>query len=294
MKKIGVSICVFLVILITIFLISTRNAYVRKIFLSENQVFSNRYDKHYKKLYEFKDENFYVCFGDDEAILSARKDFLFWVENNWDYFPPDDETNTINSTEINNILYIYGVTKKNDVNEIALIEGNLNRVKNYEYFGKRISSKNVLCFCLKIPRKKCVTLSASLAFMDSNNRMVSETNQDNKEILNLLSQLSKENINPTMQTINENILRTSQHHKTYNISEKYYIIRDDNKYIFKENQEKIDIQFFNDFALLIMRLHITQRSNSKTNHSEYFSKTYKLEYSDTIWELKEHVLNGNN
>ncbi len=292
-KKILIPIFVFiLVFIVSIYFYTTRNAYedlIKGVYFSEKSAVDS-WDKYPSEvLYEFRDENFYVRFCEDEDVYSAKKDLL-WVRDDYSVFPFKKNGSSIHCTSVGDMIYIYGVTQREDVQEVVIADSWLNR-KNAEFNGKIIESKKALCFCIKMSKKEVTLTEKSILFVDGDNNIVSELPQTNTEVDDLIDSLL-DSINPNVQTVNSENLRLSSLCLEKEISEKFFLVREKDKCILEVFSESFDIQFYDNFALLTKRKTVTKYSD-KLNKS-YYNTSYKLEYSEQLYKLKEYALNEYN
>lgn len=290
LKKIGILILILLLVFTTCFYFYiTKDAYkehIKGVYFSAKSAMDS-WDKNPSEiLYEFEDENFYIRFCEDEDVFSVKKSEFMWVKNEYNGFPTKS-LNSIHSTTVNDVIYIYGVTQKENVEKIIVADSLLNQ-KNAQFNGEKIESKNALCFCIKLPLKDFVLLESSILLVDGQNRIISELDENNTEEDKLLSSLL-ENISPDKQTINYEPIGTSSVNYNKTIAEKFFIIRDNNNFYLEVLSEGIDIQFHDDFVLLTEQKTIT-RTTDTINNTHYLT-SYKLEYNDDLIKLKQYTLN---
>ena len=133
-------------------------------------------------------------------------------------------------------------------------------------------------------------MESSILFVDGQNRIISELDENNTEEDKLLSSLL-ENISPDRQTVNYEPIGTSSVYYNKTIAEKFFIIRDKNNSYLEVLSEGIDIQFYDDFVLLTEKKTVT-RTTDTINNTHYLT-SYKLEYNDVLIKLKQYALNTN-
>ena len=152
-----------------------------------------------------------------------------------------------------------------------------------EYYGKRIEDLNVLCFCLKIPADAPLGSSPTLAFIDSNNNIISELPETEQLLTPLL-----ESVHLTEQTLNASDIEFQVPLElTEKKMEKYHLILKSNlQYSLEIYTEDLHLWFLEDFALL--RTDRTTRFQTSEELIEtQYNTAYKLEYSNELLKLRE-------
>lgn len=282
--------------LIGFYLITIHNAYNGFVYFTAKSAVKNwSKEKSEEVLFEFEDENFYICFDNNENIKSARKDTVFWVKNQFNGFPQG--TNMIRSTTINDILYIYGVTEKENVKEVKIVDSYLNNI-DASFNGKQVDtlySSDALCFCLKVPVKEFIVSPYSLAFIDSNNKIVSEIPVTQDSELDLLLEPVLKHVNqlPDQQTVNQQMSDIN-----YSLTvrkgqlEKFYIAFDKKNCYLQEYSQTIKVEFADDYALIIDQNTITTRYPDEID-TDFYTRTYKMEYTEDLLNLKYYAIEQN-
>ena len=291
-KNFLISILIFILAFIAfIYFYATRNAsedLIKGVYFSAKSAVDS-WDKNSSDvLYEFGDEKFYVRFCEDEDVYSAKKDLLVWVRDNHSGFPLKKSGSSIHCTSVGDMIYIYGVTQRENVQEVVISDSWLNR-RNAEFNGKKIESKNALFFCIKLSRKKFALSDISILFVDGDNNIVSELPKTNTEEDDLIDSLL-DNINPDIQTVNRENLRPSSLNFKKETAEKFFLVREENMFVLEVFSEGIEIQFYDDFALLTKRKTVTKYSDAVTNN--HYHTSYKLGYNDDLIKLKQYAINA--
>lgn len=294
MKKINRVLILFVLFFITVLVViycrATHNTNYKSVhFTAEDSM--KDLDSHYGKvLYEFKDEKFLLRFYEEDLLASSKKDEVFWVKDYYNGILKED-INDIRSATVGDTIYIYGVTKCKDVDQVKVLDWLLNE-KTTVYNGKRIDSKKILCFCLKIPKNKIILPSVSIKFVDSRNNIVNELSEFQNDELYVLLESVLSAKDKGVFVANKQTLRPSSLNISKKISERFYLTREENnKYSFQEFSKNIELMFFDDYVLVIEEEKVT--TYSKTVHISNYNISYKMNYTDDLLKLKDYALSQN-
>lgn len=292
MKKFKQFFIVFLVLILLfaiVYFYSTRNAhedFIKGVYLSSKSAIDSWDKNPSETLYEFEDEKFYIRFCEDGDIYSAKKESFLWVRNSIGGFPYKNE-NSVYCVAIDDDIYIYGVTQRENVQKVFIVDDWLNK-KDAKFNGKKINSKNSLCFCVKLHQKQLVSSDLSIVFIDDKNNIISELSETNMIEDKLLESLS-DHINFETRTVNNETLLPSSLCFEKEMSEKYFLIYENNTFFLEVFSEGLEIQFYDDFVLLTKTKTITKYLDKVVEN--YYHESYKLKYNDELIKLKQYVLN---
>lgn len=236
-------------------------------------------------LYEYKDDNFYMIF-DGENIYTARKDTAFWVQNDVTSIL-SDEINKIRSVTINNTIYIFGLTRREDVRQVKLVDSYFYE-KETEFYGKRIEQENILCFCVKVPDDTFISSSAAVTFIDSNGNIISELPNNEKGEYDLLLDSVLEKCTENLQAVNQADIELNGPKLKRKTAEHFYLNRQPgNKFKFQHYEENIVVSFLDDFVLIVFNTDVTTRE--KYMQTDNYDISYKMEYNADLLKLKEYA-----
>ncbi len=264
---------------VILYFIITRNSHFPYVYFSTESATDQWISDSEKVLLEYQDEHFYIYWDDNGNIVSLRKDTAFWVVHR---LGSSVGTNSVYSATVKGDLYLYGTTKKADVQSVKLVDFVLNEIPS-SFFGKRIESVDALFFCIKIPKDTFIGLSSRLVFLDSNDNIVSEQPKEES----LLEPFLK-TVDPAQQVVNQpeikelgssslSELRLQQFHLDY---------ENTNDYTLQEYTERLTMYFLDDYVLLINQKGVTSYYQNEVQTS-YYDTTYKLEYTEELLDLKK-------
>lgn len=283
-KRIIIFISVFVIVFsIFFYFVATNKAYDKKIFFSPQSAVKNWGLQSDEMLFEFSDENFYIGFDNNSRIKSARKDFGFWVRSKSDVFSKSD-VNDIYTVTVKNTVYVYGITREKDAKEVKILDYLLDEVDT-EFNGSFIDSINALCFCLKIDESDLVLGSYSVEIIDGDNKIIPETLSQDEKLVSLINQILEAPRNGTetyddIELSNDSLaLKTAGH---------LHLVGETDGETLQEYKEFVEFYFYDDFVLIQEKTEIFTAKNSEhaKTRTRFYSKTYKLEYTDQLRELK--------
>ncbi len=275
----GVIALTVLVVFGAVYYCAVRHSYDWRIAFSAESVFGDG-----EILYEVKDENFYVRFCEGGNILSARKDVAFWVKNDVGGFPALSETNYIQAATVNGVMYIFGVTTRDGVEKIEVVNSRLKPFDGVVFNGKRVGERNALCFCLKISPKQLVALSASLSFVDESGCVVSELTpaQDTQQAALLYDIAANVSLYHSAEgDITEEALISKTKTK---MNERFFLIRQPDGFAFKTFTEYLEICFYKDFALVTKEAETMEQLG--ITQTESYTTSYMVEYTESLLQLR--------
>ena len=279
----------FLVLILTFsiffYFVATQTAYDHNIYFNPTLAVQNFGLKSDEILFEFSDDIFYVAFDNNKNIKSSRKDFLFWVRSKFDSFF-EDSVNEIYTVTVKDTVYVYGVTYEKGAKKVKLVDCLLNEA-NAEFKGSFVSSLNAMCFCLKINKKDLLLAPYSLEVTDDNNDIIPRKLTANEKALSIADKI----LNAHPKTTIFNVENQETYSKTLKLktNERLYLILDKDEYFLQTHTDFVEFYFYNDYVLLTKKLNIFTKQNSahaKTNSMSY-CKTYKLNYTSELQELRQ-------
>lgn len=285
------TVCIALVLMV-IYVIGTKDNYDRKLFFSPRAATKN-WGVKANNFFEYLDENFYIQFDSNHNIKSVKKYGLFWVRNNYDGFPFDDEINRIRSVEINDNFYIYGVTKYENVKTIKLVDVNSNE-KDVEFESKWLSDEGALCFCAKIPTDTLI-LSYEIIFIDQNGNIISDSiKNQNQQLQTYIERVQKDlSLSKYIKTSNKGITLNKYASSKNKVQERFYLIRDGKEFFLQEVSQHLNIYFLEENLLITEQIKVLQITLDDSKQSLY-STTYEASYDDEFMEFKNLILKSGN
>lgn len=268
-----VATAIFFIVLtlVLIYVSSTVHTTHKMIYFSGESALKSWTKSEENAVYVKKTEDFLLKF-DDRTFISAKKDGLLWVKDNYNF---SGYSTSVTSSIVNGKVYIYGSVNSEIVDKVLLTDSYLYPIE-CETIYKIIDEK--MLFCIEVSLKELAGIPTPITFV----------NKDG----NVVSHMGFMNDSPKMQLV-KSVLSTldGYRYKTgvkeeaepfhlVTLSQDYYVTdKGDVELI----QQDLKFNFYDDHVLLQK---VTSVFQFDGNAWRRYNHVYDLEYSDDLISLK--------